>query len=436
MTRRKQQSLLRTLTRRRLLQASLVGTGALLSYGLSPSVRANQSQYSGTLLVTLQLEGGVDVTQLCDPKVNTPGERKINHWADSKDPQQAGNISYAPVASNERLFTTFGADTLVINGVDAQTNSHDTGKLYNFTGTNSETKPCLSALHAAAVAPDSPLSYVVFGGTTKTRGLISFSRFDDLSMMKAVARPNFTAWGNVKRRSGLDVAENYIDTNTNALLEIDSLTPRQRASLLNLQESRMRRSALEALAEALPNDGDLQPPGLKEQMQGALIAFKSGLTSTADLDLMGFDSHTDNDIEQEPLLEKLTEGIEFFWSYAERLGVSDRILLVIGTDFGRTNFYNEGNGKDHWPIGSFIIMQKNAPWGNRVVGATDELHYVKPINPTTLQRDPSGVVMTPAHVHRALQEYLGISSFADSTGFGLSEVPLLPIFDKNLQTDA
>ena len=30
--------------------------------------------YEGKLLFTLQLDGGADVTQLCDPKVNTPGE--------------------------------------------------------------------------------------------------------------------------------------------------------------------------------------------------------------------------------------------------------------------------------------------------------------------------------------------------------------------------
>ena len=32
----------------------------------------------------------------------------------------------------------FGADTLVINGVDAQTNSHETGRLFNWTGSNTE----------------------------------------------------------------------------------------------------------------------------------------------------------------------------------------------------------------------------------------------------------------------------------------------------------
>ena len=66
-----------------------------------------------------------------DPKVNTPGEPKINNWADWADPGQAGNITaYAPVADNEWLFNRFGADMLVVNGVDAQTNSHETGRLF------------------------------------------------------------------------------------------------------------------------------------------------------------------------------------------------------------------------------------------------------------------------------------------------------------------
>ena len=69
--------------------------------------------------------------------------------------------------------------------------------------------------------------------------------------------------------------------------------------------------------------------------------------------------------------------MSFFWDYAEELGLADRILLVVGSDFSRTNFYNDGNGKDHWPIGSYMLMEQGAPWGNRVVGLTDELHFAQ-----------------------------------------------------------
>ena len=69
---------------------------------------------------------------------------------------------------------------------------------------------------------------------------------------------------------------------------------------------------------------------------------------------------------------------------------------MVGSDFGRTNFYNEGEGKDHWPISSYLIMERDAPWGDRVVGLTDELHFGSPINQDTLKADRNGVIMTPS----------------------------------------
>jgi len=91
--------------RRQFLRAAVAGVSA--GAGLS-TMRLWGSEidtaYAGKLLVTLQLDGGADVTQFCDPKVNTPGERKINQWADSAEPGRVGNISYAPIANNAQLF--------------------------------------------------------------------------------------------------------------------------------------------------------------------------------------------------------------------------------------------------------------------------------------------------------------------------------------------
>ena len=111
------------------------------------------------------------------------------------------------------------------------------------------------------------------------------------------------------------------------------------------------------------------------------------------------------------------------------MGLAERILLVTGSDFGCTNFYNDGNGKDHWPIGSYMIMEKNAPWGNRVVGLTDELHFARGINAQTLKEDPNGVYMTPSHVHKAIQQYMGFDLFAEGLGHGLGDIEPLPLFD-------
>jgi hypothetical protein len=391
----------------------------------------------------MQLDGGVDVTQLCDPKTNVRGEPKINRWADQLEPDQAGNIYFAPVANNFEFFDRFGRDMLVINGVDSQTNSHETGKLYNWTGSNAEGKPSLSALFAAAQSPDQPLAYSVFEGFSRTAGLIGYNRFDNLSNIGALIQPNVDPWSGNFKRAESDVvrSQNLVRDGIEALLTQPDMSARQRQSVLRFVEARESREGLQRLAELIPTEENIMPreelnaggmnfsSSLKQQMQGALLVFKSGLGSAADLSLGGFDSHEDHDVVSEALLSHFTGAVQFFWNYAEELGISDRITLVIGSDFSRTNFYNDGNGKDHWPIGSYMVMEQGAPWGDRVVGLTDELHFAKAIDPETLKESPQGVLMTPSHIHKALQKYLGLDALASDAGFELRDVESVSLFD-------
>ena len=128
------------------------------------------------------------------------GEPKINHWADLSEIERVGNIEYAPVANNRALFERYGSDMLVINGVDSQTNSHETGKLFNWTGANNEGQPSMSALFAAAQAPEQPLAYSVFGGLSRTAGIIGYNRFDDLSVLRGLTQPNVEPWSGQPKR--------------------------------------------------------------------------------------------------------------------------------------------------------------------------------------------------------------------------------------------
>jgi len=404
--------------------------------------------FSGKCLVTLQLDGGADVTQFCDPKVNTPGERKINNWADWADPGQVGNLLYAPVADNEWFFNRFGADMLVVNGVDAQTNSHETGRLFNWTGSNAVGKPSLSALHAAFNSPDEPLAYTVFGGESHTSGIIGYNRFDDVSRLRTLSQPRIQNWSGHPKRSEeeFDRVDTLVSDESSRLLSLSTLSPSQVQSLQRFSAARSNRDLLERLADVLPAQEDMQQfsnvqvagqtlwDNLKQQMQGALLVFKSGLGSAADIAFGGFDSHDNHDPVHEYLYRHLADSVNYFWEYAEALGVADRILLVIGSDFGRTNYYNDGAGKDHWPVGSYILMEKNAPWGNRVVGRTDALHFAQRIDPATLKDSRTGVLITPAHVHKAIQEYLGLDQYAQELGFALRDTESLPLFDPTLQT--
>ena len=207
-----------------------------------------------------------------------------------------------------------------------------------------------------------------------------------------------------------------------------------------LYEAALQPDAVEGLqsfADTIPGEDELErreesfghSSDLKRQAQLTVLAFKAGVAASADLWLGGFDTHANHDPEQGWLLGNLTDSVDYLWDYAELHGVADRLVVVMGSDFGRTNRYNADQGKDHWPIGSFIVMEKNQRWTDRVIGETDELHYAHKIDPRTLQRDDSGgTLIYPKHVHKALRRYLGIEHTPDSQQFPFANTEDLPLF--------
>ena len=174
------------------IQGSL-GSAAALSL---PAARvfAAPEDYTGRFFVTLQADGAWDVSSFCDPKINQTGSPEINVWSRTQDIESAGNIAFAPVANNADFFQKYYQDMLVINGIDAQTNSHSTGVLHNWSGKNSAGYPSLTALFAANNAPDLPLAYLNYGGYAETARLIRYTRLDDIRALLGVLTPNVVTW--------------------------------------------------------------------------------------------------------------------------------------------------------------------------------------------------------------------------------------------------
>ena len=402
--------------------------GLLAAAAMAPGFRlplVNAADYRGKLFVFVQADGGWDPTSFCDPKSNTRGEPVINHWAQHDEVRQIGNISYAPFADNAAFFEKYYRRMLVINGVDAQTNSHTVGIVHNWSGRNSEGYPTLSALLAAHYAPTLPIPYLSFGGFSVTAGITRFTRIDRAELLRAVADPTTEVWDPTRRKfSEAEWAslESYRAATAERLAAAPDLLPAD-ARHLAFYRSAFDPEGFEGLkrySDAVPPEDRLEQEeegpnnfysALRQQAQLAVLAFKTGVAVSADLWLGGFDTHANHDEDHEWLLGRLTDGVDYLWNYAEVHGVADRLVVVMGSDFGRTNFYNGGDGKDHWPIGSYIVMEKNQSWTNRVVGETDELHFAYRIDPRTLRRDDqNGTILYPKHVHKALRRYLGIGN--------------------------
>ena len=430
--------------KRRDVLKSLIGATAGVSAGFRLPL-AHADDYSGKFFVFVQADGGWDPTCFCDPKTNTRGEPVITHWSERNDVRQAGNIPYAPFANNASFFEKYYDRMLVINGVDAQTNSHTVGVTHNWSGRNSEGFPTTTALLAAQYGAAMPAPYLSFGGFSRTGGVTRYTRLDNPDLLRSIATPEATSWGGrYVGEEDWEALRVYGDETARRLVVTPNLMPGA-VYRSALYRSAMADEGLKRLADAIPPEDQLEPdeqsgviPGsnnqygsdLRRQAQLAVLGFRTNVSVSADLLLGGFDTHGTHDPEAEWLLGNLADSVDYLWDYAEVQGVADRLVVVIGSDFARTNFYNAQDGKDHWPIGSFVVMEKSQSWANRVVNGTDDLQFAQKVNPTTLQRDEAGgTIIYPKHVHKALRRHLGIEESAGAVRYPFNNTEDFTLFE-------
>ena len=90
---------------------------------------------------------------------------------------------------------------LAINGIDAQTNSHDTGIIHSWTGRNTPGAPSITALFAAAKAPNLPMTYLGAGGFNSTAGLVPLSRISNTQQLQMLSNLNSVELNNTPIRT-------------------------------------------------------------------------------------------------------------------------------------------------------------------------------------------------------------------------------------------
>ncbi len=404
------------LTRRKLLaSAAALGAGV---HAL-PAAFATQTQLP-YLFIHIFANGGWDVASFCDPKINL--DKKINTWAESSGPQKAGDISYAPVANNADLFSRHFDKMLVINGLNAQTNVHSAGRLKSLTGHTKSGYPSIGTLHAANLGANLPMPLLV-GNSFETGGLLATTQINN-GLVNIVNSSQLTGARSLSSAQ-LQLIENDIQKSL-ALAAPTAATKHYHAATQTRSDSYLSKTAetYRALSQ-----GDLPNHPVVNDMKFALAAFAAGASLSCDYSVTGFDTHGNHDSSMLAPLTNVNLAAIAAWHFAEQLNIADRLVVLMSSDFARTPFYNDVSGKDHWPFHSAIVMKKGAPWGNKVIGATDEKLVGQPLNRTTLQPDPYGILLGAHHLHQALRQFLSAAPSLTKTyplEYGLEHNFLMP----------
>jgi hypothetical protein len=341
---------------------------------------------------------------------------------------------------------------MVINGLDTTTNNHDAGSRTIWSGQLAEGYPSFAALVAAQVLEkmDLPMAYLSNGGYDSTGGLLPLTRVSGTDSIQRLAYPNI--------RDPNDPKSDLYHSNATAsriqaaqaarlqAMQAGSTLNAHRTSMGSLFLARSSNGGLSALGEALRgkelvrikdvpklalipdnNQGELgDAERLMQQAQIALYAFKTGVAVSANLDIGGFDSHSNNDDQQTSQQMQILVALDYLYSQLEVMGIADKTYVMVGSDFGRTPYYNDADGKDHWNITSMLLSGPKIP-GNVVIGATDAEFKPKTVNTKTLATDGSGIRIEPRHVHGALRKIAGLTGTDLDTQFPLTG-ETLPLF--------
>jgi hypothetical protein len=382
--------------------------------------------YPGPYYVVLNASGGWDTTYLMDPK----GVSGINRLYREGDILTQGAHKFAPTAkhlqggmSNEDFYAQFGDELLVFNGLDYSVNNHSPGARYMATGKlDSLAYPTFAALVAACQGPSCPLAFLTFGNYSATGNLVAMSRIPYIPSLQRIANADAIE-GNARAPFHDDFAlariEQALAMQHSAGGEGPRLPRGKRAENM-LYAAQVNSKDLARVKPYIPSS--IPKERLAQQAEIALASFKAGVCVSANLTIGQFDSHANNDPDQMKLIPELLAGVAYLLRRAEDFKIREQIVVIMQSEMGRTPSYNNGNGKDHWSIGSMMFLGKGIK-GNRVIGATDEKQFQLTIDPATLDLKPDGGArIRPEHIHTALRDLAGVSKHPFSQKFPL-EVP-------------
>jgi hypothetical protein len=393
------------------------------------------------LWIHLQAGGGWDPTMLCDPRPALSNltfgvgglTSSKGHTFQYADLGQGGSFSNDMGYSFGSFFSNNAEQLLVINGIFTATAGHATGACLAASGRLQPGHPSLFALIAKQVGADKAMPYIAAGGGySHTAGLVAPTWVSDTQYLNQLAHIHTHANGiqelyNEPEKALLLAAR---EARLNRMIESEKRT-HIRQSLERLQKARVGAATLESFkslydqgpAVTIPTASNktMMVRSVFDQGFKAMVGYRTGLTAAAVLQGGSFDTHSNHDALHPRSLQSVLWGVDLLMQEAAAQQVP--MVVLITSEFGRTAGYNVDQGKDHWPVTSWMMLQTpglSVFNGGRVVGqsilddASQQIGY-ESLDLATLTPSASGIPITPDGLHVALRKISGVDQLAEST---------------------
>ncbi|MEQ8790059.1 MAG: DUF1501 domain-containing protein [Pirellulaceae bacterium] len=424
-------------TRRELLKVGALGVGSLtLSNLLALGARAG---VGGSLLkdkavVLLNLQGGASHIETFDPKMSAPAEYRAMFGEvktrlpgvtfGSHFPQLAALADrMAVVRCFQHGISTHEKAAKFVMAGGAPSNSNMASVFARIAGANS---PRTGMPHAAMLTPPS------VGKQYEGLGV----RFDafatELGGLPAPYKPfNPGAGGEIVENMQLRVSESRLDDRRNLLAQLDGLKRRAEGTDMLAGADRFEQQAFDVIAGGMSDAFNLNkedprtiarydtsrftvpdwlrkkrryakeapPVALGKQMLMARRLVEADcrfITVTS----AGWDMHGNpNNFtmgEGMPLLgPAVDKAVAAFLHDLQDRGLSEKVLLVITGEFGRTPLISETGGRGHWgDLCTLVLVGGGLPMG-QVIGRSDRLASI-----------PDGQVVTAGALHTTIMHTL------------------------------
>ncbi len=376
---------------------------------------ADQAAPSTQNLIMVFASGGWDATIALDPK---PGMDTID-----VAPGTLRTFGNTPIWTGDdrpavtTFFEDFGSICAVVNGIGVRSIAHEECTKRIMTGTNSDASPDIAAIAGVSLGSETAVPYMVlgqnaypgqYGGSTGRAG--SAGQLVTLLDPRGAYSRNIAATIN-QRFDGSSQEEALIKAYAKQRIEADKAkragTQRNARKFEDLALSLDRRDKLKPLLNSVSDlSAQLEFPS---QIEMSLKVLKEGISRTTQIQLDGFDTHSENNLQQAALHQVLYTGLHALMSGLEREGLLANTTVVVLSEMSRTPQLNESMGKDHWPVTSALVLGANVA-GGRAHSATDDQFQSMPINLQTGMADQNGQGLTSASFAAGVIDLLGVDT--------------------------